>query len=167
MIIMMVILWLLFTQLSERGKEKTGRLAGLRSQDKKLKTTNKGLTEKVDGYEKGMANEPIDKQTNQTSFNGCSFVPSVVLIKTGDAERIVRGSDQGERPKNREAMSPPCQSVSCCCFNQKKSNKDNCPVPLLIFFAAGRKRLSFLMELPSRTEIILSSEAFSASRLEL
>ena len=100
-------------------------------------------------------------------FNGCSFVPSVVLIKTGDAERIVRGSDQGERPKNREATSPPCHSVSWCCFNQKKSNKDNCPVSLLIFFAAGRKRLSFLMELPSRTEIILSSEAFSASRLEL
>lgn len=53
MIIIMVILWILFTQLSEQGKEKTERLAELRSQDKKLKTTNKELTEKVDGYEKG------------------------------------------------------------------------------------------------------------------
>ena len=64
MIIMMVILWLLFTQLSERGKEKTGRLAGLRSQDKKLKTTNKGLTEKVDGYEKGTG-----KRTHRQTYN--------------------------------------------------------------------------------------------------
>ena len=49
---MMVILWILFTQLSEQGKEKAERLAGLRIQNKKLKTTNKELTEKVDGYEK-------------------------------------------------------------------------------------------------------------------
>ena len=42
-----------FTGNAKSVMIETERLAELRSQDKKLKTTNKELTEKVDGYEKG------------------------------------------------------------------------------------------------------------------